>query len=51
MREQGERMLQAGKEWPRTDSIYINRKRVCKIVEHFENARFSYVLALEPKEW
>ena len=35
----------------RTDSIHINCKRVCNIVYHFENARFSYVLALEKKEW
>ena len=28
---------------------YLNCKRVCKIVQHFENARFSYVLALEKK--
>ena len=35
MREQGQRRLQARKEWPRTDSI--------------ENAHFSYVLALEKK--
>ena len=60
MREQGQqvsdrgeaqRRLQARKEWPRTDSIHINCKRVCKIVWHFETARFSYVLALEKKEW
>ena len=31
-------------------SIYINCKRVCKIVRHFENAHFSYVLALEAKK-
>ena len=49
MREQGQRRLQARKEWPRTDSIYIKYKRVCKIVYHFENARFSYVLAQEEK--
>ena len=49
MREQGQRRLQARKEWPRTDSIHINCKRVRKIVKKFENARFSYVLALEKK--
>ena len=43
IREQGQRRL------PRTDSIHINCKRVCKIVKHFENASFSYVLALEKK--
>ena len=32
MREQGERRLQARKEWLRTDSIHIDCKRVCKIV-------------------
>ena len=32
MREQGQRRLQARKEWPRIDdSIHINCKRVCKI--------------------
>ena len=31
MREQGQRRLQARKEWPRTDLIHINCKRVCKI--------------------
>ena len=32
MREQGQRRLQARKEWPRTDSIHINYKCVCEIV-------------------
>ena len=35
--------------WLRTDSIHINCKRVRKIVLHFQNAHFSYVLALEKK--
>ena len=43
MSGQGQRKL------TRTDSIHINCKRVCKIVQHSENARFSYVLALEKK--
>ena len=33
--------LKARKEWPRIDSKHINWKRVRKIVQHFENARFS----------
>ena len=32
MREQGQRRLQTRKEWPRTDSVHINCKRVCTIV-------------------
>ena len=34
MREQDQRRLQARKECPRTDSIHINYKRVCKITIH-----------------
>ena len=29
--------------WPRTDSVHINCKCVCKVVQHFKNASFSYV--------